>query len=248
LAADYPIHILVVDDEPEARSALRRGLEAEGYAVSETGSRKALLQRLDEAPPVSLITLDLMLGHDDGLLLARQIRAKRNVPIIMITARNAPIDRVTGLEHGADDYIVKPFHIREVLLRIRAALRRYELEGKTDGPSADSDATEERYEFEVGVLDVKRREMTAPDGTDVVLTDAEFDILVMFLRHPGRVLSRDEITMKLKGRIWSPMDRTMDGHIARLRKKIEPQIEKPRMIKTVWRVGYVLAGDVRRLS
>jgi two-component system OmpR family response regulator len=248
LAADNPIHILVVDDEPEVRSALRRGLEAEGYAVSETGSRKALLQRLEEAPPVSLITLDLMLGHDDGLLLARQIRAKRNVPIIMITARNAPIDRVTGLEHGADDYIVKPFHIREVLLRIRAALRRYELEGKTEGPGADSDTTEERYEFEVGVLDVKRRAMTAPDGTEVVLTDAEFDILVMFLRHPGRVLSRDDITMKLKGRQWSPMDRTMDGHIARLRKKIEPRIEKPRVIKTVWRVGYVLAGDVQRLS
>jgi two-component system, OmpR family, response regulator len=245
---DIPIHILVVDDEPEVRLALRRGLEAEGYAVSEAGSMRTLLHRLEEVPSISLITLDLMLGHEDGLLLARQIRAKRNVPIIMITARTAPMDRVTGLEHGADDYIVKPFHIREVLLRIRTVLRRYELEGKSDEAGADSEATEARYAFEAGVLDMKRRELIAPDGTNIALTDAEFDILVIFLRHPGRVLSRDDITMQLKGRRWSPMDRTMDGHIARLRKKVEPQIEKPRVIKTVWGVGYVLAGDVRRLS
>ena len=142
---DIPIHILVVDDEPEVRLALRRGLEAEGYAVSEAGSMRALLHRLEEVPSISLITLDLMLGNEDGLLLARQIRAKRNVPIIMITARTAPMDRVTGLEHGADDYIVKPFHIREVLLRIRTVLRRYELEGKSDETAADSEAIEARY-------------------------------------------------------------------------------------------------------
>lgn len=250
MAADtnIPIHILVVDDEPEVRLALRCGLEAEGYAISEAGSMSALLHRLEEVPSISLITLDLMLGHEDGLLLARQIRAKRNVPIIMITARTAPMDRVTGLEHGADDYIVKPFHIREVLLRIRTVLRRYELEGKSDETATDSEAIEARYAFEAGVLDMKRRELIAPDGTNIDLTDAEFDILVIFLRHPGRVLSRDDITMQLKGRRWSPMDRTMDGHIARLRKKVEPQIEQPRVIKTVWGVGYVLAGDVRRLS
>ena len=245
---DIPIHILVVDDEPEVRLALRRGLEAEGYVVSEAGSMNALMRRLEEVPSISLITLDLMLGNEDGLLLARQIRAKRNVPIIMITARTAPMDRVTGLEHGADDYIVKPFHIREVLLRIRTVLRRYELEGKSDETAADSEAIEARYAFEAGVLDMKRRELIAPDGTNIALTDAELDILVIFLRHPGRVLSRDDITMQLKGRRWSPMDRTMDGHIARLRKKVEPQIEQPRVIKTVWGVGYVLAGDVRRLS
>lgn len=244
--AENPIQVLVVDDEPGVRSVLRRGLEAEGYAVSEAGSMTALLRRLDEAPPVSLITLDLMLGDEDGLSLARQIKVRRNVPIVMITARTAPVDRVKGLEHGADDYIVKPFLIREVLLRIHSILRRYELESRADN-ATDGNSGEERYEFAAGRLDVKRRELVAPDGSPVALTDAEIDILLLFLRNAGRVLSRDDLAMLLKGRKWSPLDRTIDGHIARLRKKIEPEIETPCLIKTVWRVGYVFTGDVRRL-
>ena len=244
---DIPIHILVVDDEPGMRSVLRQGLEEAGYAVSEAGRLSEVMRRIEQEPPISLITLDLMLGNEDGLLLARGIRAKRNVPIIMITALAAPVDRVTGLEHGADDYIVKPFDIREVQMRVQSVLRRYELEGDKKAADTTGDVGVERYEFEAGVLDVGRRELVASGGV-MDLTDGEFNALVLFVRNPRRVLSRDDLAMKLQGRNWSPLDRTIDGHIARLRKKIEPVIDTPRFIKTVWGVGYVFAGDVRRLS
>ncbi len=242
-----PVHVLVVDDEVSVRTALCQGLSEAGYEVSEAASRASLMNRLDSEPYVDLITLDLMLGNENGLLLARQIRARCNVPIVMITGRSTPIDRVTGLEHGADDYIVKPFHIREVLMRIETVLHRYALEGKTGVPIG-SGAEDERYDIGIGTLDVHKRELGAAAGGTVPLTDAELDILVLFARNPGRVMSRDDLAMLLRGRSWSPLDRTIDGHIARLRKKIEPEIENPRLIKTVWRVGYVFVGDVRRLA
>ena len=140
--ANTPIHILVVDDEAALRAILREAFEAEGFAVSEARDKAALLRSL-ETEPVDLITLDLGLGREDGLELARQIRAMRNVPIVMITGRGAPIDRLAGLEHGADDYISKPFHIREVVLRIHNVLRRYELEESVPKPSAA-----QRYAFD----------------------------------------------------------------------------------------------------
>jgi DNA-binding response OmpR family regulator len=241
-----PIQILIVDDQSSVRAALRSGLESEGFVVSEATNKAGLLARLDRQPPINLITLDLMLGEEDGLKLAREVRSRRNVPIIMITALTHPIDRVTGLEHGADDYIVKPFHIREVLLRIHSVLRLYELERTSNEAQSEPDVAEELYECEIGVTDVRRREVRSPDGRLLELTDAEFDILVAFQRNPARVLSRDDLSMMLKGRQWSPTDRTLDGHIARLRKKIEPDIAAPRLIKTVWRVGYVFAGDVQK--
>jgi DNA-binding response OmpR family regulator len=172
----------------------------------------------------------------------------RNLPIIMITARAEPIDRVTGLEHGADDYIIKPFHVREVLMRVRSVLRRYELEARLPDVGTDNTTAHEQYRLEVGVLDVRGRSVTASDGAATNLTDAEFDILVLFVRNPGRVMTRDEMTMLLKGRQWLPTERAIDGHIARLRKKIEPDIATPRLIKTVWRVGYVFTGEVRRIE
>ena len=244
--AAIPIHILIVDDEPMVRAALRGALETEGFAVSEAGSAATMLDRLDTEPDIGLITLDLLLGNEDGLKLAREVREKRNLPIIMITARAEPIDRLTGLEHGADDYIVKPFHVREVLMRIRSVLRRYELEARLPDADTDNKVGHERYRFEVGVLDVRSRSVTASDGGATDLTDAEFDILALFTRNPGRVMTRDEMTMLLKGRQWSPTERAIDGHIARLRKKIEPDIAAPRIIKTVWRVGYVFTSKVQR--
>lgn len=241
------IQILVVDDDPEVCSVLRRGLEAEGYVVSEAGNVTQLMQRLEQAPPVSVITLDLELGNEDGLLLARKIRASRNVPIIMITGRDQPLDRLIGLEHGADDYIVKPFMIREVLLRVYRVLRLYELEGNSTEAPGGTDVVDERFAFDTGILDALQCEVTVTDGTTIALTTAERDILVLFLRNPARVLSRDELAIKLTGREWSPTSRLIDGHIARLRKKIEPSLEKPTLIKTVWRVGYTFAGNVTRL-
>lgn len=239
-----PAHILVVDDEPGIRSVLRRGLEAEGYVVSEAGASAQLWRCLD-THPVNLITLDLDLGAEDGLKLAREIRSHRNVPIIMVTGKGEPIDRLAGLEQGADDYIAKPFLIRELLLRVHSVLRRYQLEGKmADGFAGGVD---ECYAFDAGVLDVSKREFKAGNGDTIELTDAEISLLAIFLRHPARVLTRDEIMDLLKGRSWSPMDRTIDGHVARLRRKIEPEAETPRYIKSVRGVGYVFTADVRRV-
>ena len=236
--ATDPIRILVVDDEAAVGAILREAFEAEGFAVSEARDKAALFRSL-EAESVDLITLDLALGRDDGLELARQIRALRNIPIVMITGRGAPFDRVVGLEHGADDYISKPFHIREVVLRIHSVLRRYHLEEIIPKPSA-----EQQHAFVVGVLDPAKREVRKVDGTLLDLTESEFLLLEIFLRNPARVLSRDEILQMLRGRDWSPLDRTIDGHVARLRRKIEPPGEAPTLIKSVRGVGYVFTGEV----
>lgn len=241
-------HVLIVDDQPSVRKALRIGLEADGFKISEAANKQEMALQLDRAKSVDLITLDLNLGHDDGLELAREIRTRRNLPIIMITARVEPIDRVKGLEHGADDYIVKPFHIREVLLRIQSVLRRYHvIENGTAAAPQPGPSAHEVYSCSAGSVDVKRREAIAHNGERLQLTDAEFDILIVFLRNPARVMSRDDLSMLLKGRPWSPHDRTLDGHVARLRKKIEPEVAEPTLIKTVWRVGYVFTGDVTRV-
>jgi two-component system OmpR family response regulator len=246
-SAKSSIRILIVDDEPAICSILRGGLEAEGYAVSEAGSKAELVHCL-ETTPIDLITLDLNLGGEDGLQLAREVRAQRNMPIIMITAKAEPVDRVAGLEHGADDYIVKPFHIQEVLLRIRSVLRRYELEAESRNTGNAVDVAEELYKFEIGTLDVARRELTTTHGEPIDLTDIELDLLVNFLRRPARILSRDELMQLLKGRDWSPEDRTIDGYVARLRRKIDSQSEAPRLIKSVRGIGYVFAGEVERLD
>jgi DNA-binding response OmpR family regulator len=239
-----PTQILVVDDEPAVRTVLREGLEAEGFTVAEAGDKWGLFRSL-ETQPIKLITLDLGFSNCNGLELARQIRAKRNVPIVMVTGRSEPIDRVKGLEHGADDYISKPFHIREVVLRIHAVLRRYQLEAAEPKPISNPEPPIERYEFEAWILNVPKRELSGGDGVRVDLTETEFWLLTMFLRHPGRVLARDEISQELRGRGWTPLDRTIDGHVARLRRKIEPPSDAPMLIKSVRGVGYVFTGEVR---
>lgn len=236
----------MVEDEAEVRALLRQGLEEAGFFVTEAASRAALMKQLENGHGVDLITLDLMLGNENGLLLARQVRARWNKPIIMITGRADPIDRVSGLEHGADDYIVKPFHIREVAMRIDAVLHRYALEDRASLSGATGD--DERYQFDDVIVNVRQREVLRAGGDKLPLTDAEFDILLLFARNPGRVMSRDDLALLLRGRSWSPLDRTIDGHIARLRKKVECDIADPRLIKTVWRVGYVFVGDVKRLA
>lgn len=238
-------HILVVDDQPLVRTDLRDGLEEAGFSVSEAEDMAGILARLEQEPPISLITLDLTLAHEDGLDLAREIRARRNIPVIMITARAAPIDRVAGLEQGADDYIAKPFDMREVVLRVRTVLRRYGIERDAAANGAGTDAEAgEAYRCDVGDVDVRRREVVTHGGAPLRLTDAEFDIFVAFLRNPARVMSRDELSVLLKGRVWMPEDRTLDGLVARLRKKIEVNPSDPQLIRTVWRVGYVFTGDV----
>ncbi len=239
--------ILVVDDDPEVRTLLRRCLERESYVVCEAQNGDELFAEL-ERHPVNLITLDLALGGEDGLDLARRIRAKHNVPIVMISGKGDTIDRVVGLELGADDYITKPFHLREVLARVRAVLRRYEVglhETHAHGGGTEAPARS-LYRFDDWTLDTTRRELLGPGGLSRELTTAEFNLLEILVKRPGRVLSRDNIMDLLKGTDWSPVDRTIDNLVARLRKKVEPDPDAPRLIKTVRSVGYVFTPEVRR--
>jgi DNA-binding response OmpR family regulator len=242
MAVSAPIHILVVDDEAEVRTLLRSGLELEGYAVSEAKDGAELIAALEKRP-VDLITLDLRLGDQDGFAFARQVRSKHNVPIVMISGKSDMIDRVVGLELGADDYITKPFHMREVVARIRAVLRRYAPVAKSETRSAKPER-QPVYEFDGWTLNSSRRELRDPEGALCELTTAEFNLLSILVERPGRVLSRDELMDVLKGQDWTPLDRSIDGLVARLRKKIERGNESPQLVKTVRGVGYAFAGQV----
>jgi DNA-binding response OmpR family regulator len=231
-----------VDDDPVIREVLRLGLELEGFQILEAEDKEALF-RLIATHRCDLITLDLNLGPDEGLLLAREVRSRLNVPIIMITARHKPDDRVTGLEHGADDYITKPFHVREVVLRARTVLDRY---ARTSQSSPESRA--QRFAFYGLVLDTASKELRSQAGALIELTETEFQLIEHFVRNRARVMSRDELWQLLRGREWSPLDRTLDGHIARLRRKIESSLEEePRVIKSVRGVGYVFAAGVQEI-
>jgi two-component system, OmpR family, response regulator len=231
-------HILVVDDDPKVRTLLRRCLEGEGFAVSDAkdgAELRACLQRQQ----ISLITLDLNLGEENGLDLARDIRKERNVPIIMLTGKGDAIDRVVGLELGADDYLAKPFELRELVARIRAVLRRVT-------PTRSAGSTGQRYAFEGWVLDITGRSLKSGNGDEQDLTTSEFNLLEAFVKRPHRVLSRDDIMDLLKGHDWSPLDRSIDNLVARLRKKIEKDPDRPALIKTVRGVGYTFTADVER--
>jgi two-component system, OmpR family, response regulator len=232
--------VLVVEDEPEVRGVLRHALQTEGFAVLEATSGPDALKALGEMQ-VDLVTLDLKLEHSDLLQLAREMRAIRNVPLVMITGKDSQFDRIAGLEHGADDYIVKPFNLRETMLRIQNVLKRYEpplVPTETGGPAPGARA------FDHCVLDLVKRELRSSDGDLIDLTDVEFRLLALFVENPARVLSRDELARAVQGHDWSPLDRTLDGHVARLRRKLEGTVDEPRLIKSVRGVGYVFAGDV----
>jgi DNA-binding response OmpR family regulator len=243
MAVREPINVLIVDDEAEVRALLRDYFELEGYRVSEAGDGAAMRSHL-EKHPVTLITLDINLPGQDGFALAREIRAQRNVPIIMISGKQDPIDQVIGLELGADDYITKPFNLREVLARVRAVLRRYQHDER---PAASlTGQSNDRYGFDGFVLSIPRRELTDANGRVVELTAAEFNLLELLVMRPARVMTRDNIMDALKGHDWSPMDRSIDTLVARLRKKVEGDTDHPRLIKTVRGVGYVFAAEVRK--
>lgn len=242
-------HILVVDDDPKVRLLLRRCFEGEGYAVSEASCAGEVDERMASGPALDLITLDLTLPDGDGLSIARTIRSRSAVPIIMVTGKGDMIDRIVGLELGADDYIAKPFHVREVLARVRAVLRRAEGVRQGTAAVAAAPAVEpagEVFEFDGLVLDIPRRELVSRAGESVSLTTSEFGLLEVFLRRSRRVLSRDQIMDLLRGHDWSPLDRSIDNLVARLRKKIEVDPDEPRLIKTVRGVGYSFTCEVQQ--
>lgn len=224
--------ILVVDDQPEVRETLRKGLEGAGFRVLQASSRAEMLD-IVQTEVVNLVTIDLKHGRKIGLARIRLVM--RNVPIIIISGKRSPEDRVIGLESGADDYIIKPFHIREVILRVKRALNVYEheLPGQNE------------LRFDGSKLDLTRRIVKHLDGSPVELTGIQLDLLALFVRHPGRILTRDEISRAILGHDWAPLDRTIDGHVARLRRKIEPSGDGPSLIRSVRGVGYVFAGEVR---
>lgn len=240
--------VLVVDDDPKIRNLLRNVLEADGFAVVEADDAETAQQTLLQGH-ISLITLDIHLGKDNGVDLAREIRRTSEVPIIMVTGKDDVIDRVVGLEVGADDYITKPFHIREVTARIRSVLRRAGqnepvLQPEPAPPEPQDPTRSRQYSFD-GMLaipdELRLMDRKNHEGT---LTSGDFKLLTVFLERPKRVLSRDQLMSLIGGIDWSPLDRTIDNQIARLRKKIERDPSNPKLIKTVRGVGYTLACDI----
>jgi two-component system phosphate regulon response regulator OmpR len=231
-----PATVLVVDDDFRTRMLLRSYLEETGFhaAVAEDGAR---LEHTLETQKVDLLVLDLMLPGEDGLSLCRRIRGKGwDVPIIMLTARGGDIDRIVGLELGADDYLPKPFNPRELVARIRAVLRR-----KRDipGAPADDDVTVCFGDCE---LNLSTRTL-AKSGTPLSLTTGEFAVLEALVRHPRKPLSREKLMEFARGREHGANDRSMDVQISRLRRLIERDSAKPRFIQTVWGFGYVFVPD-----
>jgi two-component system phosphate regulon response regulator OmpR len=219
---------------------LSRYFEGEGFQVSVAESGPALRTKLATSP-VDLVLLDLVLPGEDGIALARELRSQSDVGIIMLTGRGDMVDRVIGLEVGADDYIPKPFHLREVLARVKTVLRRTRCPARLPTGLHKREPT---FTFDGWRLDSDRRQLTDPHGKDVPLTTGEFDLLNILLRHPGRVLNRDQLMDLTRGRDWEAFDRTIDAQVARLRKKIESDPKNPSIIKSVRSVGYVLTAKV----
>ena len=234
--------ILVVDDEPKIRTLLRRCFEGEGARVEEAADMAATLAVL-ERQKIDLVTLDLNLGSDDGLEVAKAIRKATSVPIIMVTGKDDVIDRIVGLEIGADDYISKPFHLREVLARVKSVLRR-----TSAHPAETPEAANESETWCFDGMTANPSEMSLKDrgGASVDLTSGEFRLLEIFLTRPKRVLSREQLMDLVGGHSYTPLDRTIDNQIARLRKKIERDPGTPRLISTIRGVGYSFTCEVQK--
>jgi two-component system phosphate regulon response regulator OmpR len=231
--------ILVVDDDARIRQMLVRYFEDNGYRVTAVGNGAAMRSELTKAP-YAAIFLDLVLPNgENGLELLKELRSASDVPVLMLTGQDDVTDKVVGLEVGADDYIAKPFHLRELLARLRTVLRRRSVTGPTSSARISVDDV---LQFDGWRLDVARRRLTAPTGDDVPLTTGEFDMLLVFARNPGRVLTRDTLMDQTRNRSLEAFDRVIDAQIVRLRKKIEADPKEPALIQSVRGVGYVFTG------
>ncbi len=235
-------HILVVDDDAEIRGLLREYLEKQGYRVTAVADGKGLWTATDAARP-DLVILDLMLPGEDGLALCRDLRARSNLPVIMLTARGEETDRIVGLELGADDYVSKPFNPRELLARIKSVLRRTRSLPENLQPEAMSS-----FRFAGWTLDTLSRNLTSPDGVVVPLSGTEFRLLRIFLDHPNRVLTRDQLIDLMLSRDAAPFDRAIDVQVSRLRRRLGEDAKEPAIIKTVRGGGYVFAARVEPVS
>ncbi|WP_198516476.1 response regulator [Herbaspirillum huttiense] len=235
---DTNTHILVVDDDRDIRTLLAEYLDSNGLRTL-TATNGSEMRRVLEESRVDLIVLDLTLPGEDGLTLCRNLRAQSNVPVIMLTARGEPLDRILGLEMGADDYLAKPFEPRELFARIRSVLRRTQA---LPPNMAQPDVATMR--FAGWTLDLTARHLVNKDGVVVALSGAEFRLLKVFLDHPNRVLNRDQLLELTQGRESDPFDRSVDIQISRLRQKLGDDARTPTIIKTVRNEGYVLATTV----
>ncbi len=231
-----PGHVLLVDDDPEIRALVGDYLQEHGLTVTAVADGRGMRNALGSGP-FDIVLLDIMLPGDDGLTLCRELRATRNLPVILLTALAEESDRVVGLEMGADDYLVKPFSTRELLARIRAVLRR-----SREQLAVHVVEDVRTYRFEGWALYPGRRELADPDGVLVSLTGGEFDLLLAFLRHPQTVLNRDQLLELTKGRNAQPFDRSIDVQLSRLRRKHTVG----NLVKTVRGGGYLLACEVTR--
>jgi two-component system OmpR family response regulator len=236
-------NLLIVDDDREIRELLKTYLERNGYRATTVADGRGMWTALDQGR-FDLIVLDLMLPGEDGLTLCRNLRAHAtfsSLPIIMLTALGEETERIIGLEMGADDYLAKPFNPRELLARIKSVLRRAQ-----GLPASASENETARFHFSDWTLDVVSRQLTSPEGVVITLSDGEYRLLLVFLEHPNRVLSRDQLLDLTRGRESIPFDRSIDVQVGRLRKRLNDTGAEPSIIKTVRGEGYVLAARVER--
>ena len=229
--------ILIVDDDPGLRDLLTRYLGEQGFTVTGVENAEAMDAYLADHN-ADLLILDLMLPGEDGLSITKRLRAESKLPILMLSARSDDVDRIVGLEVGADDYLPKPFNPRELLARIRAILRRRHPAEE----DADESTRQESKEFGPYLVNLDTRSVTRGDER-IDLTSGEYALLLVFLDHPNRVLSRDSLMDRLKGYDRSPFDRSIDVKVARLRRKIEPDPAEPTYIRTIWGEGYLFSPD-----
>ena len=243
------LHIAVLDDEIDITTLISNYLQGRGYRVSQVHSGRDMLALLAADPPAAVL-LDLGLPGEDGLAVARQVRERSRCGLVIVTGRGDAVDKVVGLEIGADDYVTKPFDLRELLARITAILRRTSLAEPNPAPPLVTQpvspvpAPRASLVFAGFTLDTAARSLTDSRGADVPLTTGEFELLKVLAEHPGRVLSRDFLLQETRGRDAGPFDRTIDVQVGRLRRKLEEDADDPRIIKSVRGAGYVLAPEV----
>jgi len=238
--------ILVVDDDREIRDMVRDYLTEEGFLVCEAGDGETMYRML-ETEPIDLVILDIRLPGDDGLTLAAELHWKLPVGILILSSKDELVDKVAGLEVGADDYLVKPFHLRELLARVRSVLRRYDQRTANTGHSRKVDVDAKvKVHFGDCELDLHTRQLIREPGKPVQLSNGEFELLSAFLEHPKRVLSRDQLLDFARGRHADLYDRSIDVQVGRLRRKLEADPKQPEIIKTVHGAGYMFTLEVER--
>jgi two-component system phosphate regulon response regulator OmpR len=230
--------VLIVEDDRDVRTMLAEYLGGQGFEVAQAESGEAMRAALAQAVP-NVVLLDVRLPGEDGLSLARYLRERYDLGIIMVTGAGEVVDRIVGLEMGADDYVAKPFDLRELLARVKSVMRRVQGRGSAAAPAAAPAVGDARVPIGRCLLDLKSHRLFDRAGGEVTITAMEFDLLKAFVEHPNQVLSRDRLLTLTRNREWEPFDRSIDIRITRVRRKIETDPENPTAIRTVRGAGYM---------